>query len=140
VLLLASALSVGQIYWDGDLEKPDWRGVGRLLEAGYEPGDLVVLRIVTDIVPMRYYFPDLEWTFLVDSPVPDPWAEIEARARQVWLVWRERHSSLHLAGRNLPVEIYREADPMTRAWLEAHRDQIVSEHSLPGIVVIEVAP
>lgn len=140
VLLLASALSVGQIFWDGDLEKADWRGVGRLLEAGYRQGDLVVLRTVEHIVPLHYYFPDPEWTFLVDNPAPDPWAEIETRAEQIWLVWGNPHGSNHLTAQSLPVDVYSEASPMTQAWLTAHREKILAEHTLPGIVVIQIAP
>lgn len=140
VLLLASALSVGQIYWDTDLARSDWRGVAGLLEAGYQPGDLVVLRGSGEILPLGYYFPDFEWTFLSADPAPDAWAEIEAQARQVWLVWSNNHPYNHLTGQSLPVDIYAEADPLTQDWLEAHREQIVAEHRLPGIVVLQVTP
>ncbi|MEJ2211312.1 MAG: hypothetical protein P8129_20040, partial [Anaerolineae bacterium] len=79
-------------------------------------------------------------TFLTDNPASDPWAEIDASARQVWLVWSNPHTSNHLTAQSLPVDVYAEAPPTTLAWLEAHADRIVAKHVLPGIVLVQVAP
>jgi mannosyltransferase len=140
VLLVASALSVGQIYWDPALAKADWRGASRLLEANYQQGDLVVTGCLNDSVALGHYLHHPEWMFLQEILAPDAWAEIEDRTGQVWLVWSDHNGYNHLISPARAIDVYSEAGPPAQGWLDAHRDQIVAEYTLPGIVVIQVAP
>jgi mannosyltransferase len=136
LLLLSSALSVAQILWDPALSKADWRSVGTLLKENYQTGDRVVLRILEDTIPFHYYSPDVEWTYATNRPEPNPWDDIEAGYHQLWLVWSNPHTSNHLLVAKEPFDIYTEADPMTIAWLSAHREEIVAEWSLSRLTVL----
>lgn len=136
LLLSASALSVAQVLWDPALSKADWRSVGNLLQAGYRQGDQVVLRAIEDTVSLHYYSPDVEWTYVVNHPEPDPWPEIEAGCRRLWLVWSNPRGSNHLPVSVLPFDIRTEADPATVAWLAAHQEETVEEWKLSGLSVL----
>jgi hypothetical protein len=138
LLLLASTLSVVQILWDPALAKADWRSVGTLLKENYQAGDRVVLRMLEDAIPFHYYSPDVEWTYATNRPESNPWDDIEAGYRRLWLVWSNPNTSNHLPVANEPFDIRAEADPMTVAWLTAHREEIVAEWSLSRLAVLLV--
>jgi mannosyltransferase len=138
LLLVASTLSVSQILWDPALAKSDWRSVGVLLKENHHEGDRVVLRVVEDTVPLHYYAPHAEWTYVTNRPESDPWLEIERGYRRLWLVWSSPHTSNHLPVATGPFDIYTESDPATIAWLDAHQEEIVQEWNLSGLTVLLV--
>jgi 4-amino-4-deoxy-L-arabinose transferase-like glycosyltransferase len=142
LLLSSSALSVTQVLYDPALAKTEWRNVGELLQAGYDEGDQVVLRIVEDTVPLHYYSPDPAWTCATNRPEPDPWPVIENNYRRLWLVWSSPHTTSHLPVSTMPFDIYTEADAATAAWLTAHQEDVIGEWHFAGltILLVQLAP
>lgn len=142
LLLSASALSLAQVLYDPALTKTEWRSVGALLQAEYQDGDQVVLRIVEDTVPLHYYSPDQAWTYVTNRPEPNPWPTIETNYRRLWLVWSNPHSTSHLPVSTTPFDIHTEADAGTVAWLTAHQEDVIGEWRFAGLTVllVQLAP
>jgi hypothetical protein len=139
-LLFASILSTTRIWSDQEMNKEDWQSAMALVTEGRQPEDLIVMHQAEDIVPARYYYPQsLEpWAYVDSAQATGLWNAIMAEyaPSRLWLVYRNANVSAHLVTQALPFDIYSQADPHTRAWLAAHRSQVVAEHILAGITVL----
>jgi uncharacterized membrane protein len=144
-LILAMTLGTSQIYTSPVLAKEDWKGAVAYIADRFQAGDAVALRSAYDLAPFLYYGHNLPWVPIEQSlehGSSTPWAAITTDRQRLWILYLSPRNSGHLVNKTPSFDIYTEADPDTRAWLLAHRDNIVDERRFASLAVLlmELAP
>jgi mannosyltransferase len=144
-LILAMTLGTSQIYVSSVLAKEDWKEGVAYIADRFQEGDAVALRSAYDLAPFVYYGHDLPWVPIeqsIERGGSAPWAAITTDRQRLWILYLSPRNSGHLVSKAPSFDIYTEADPDTRAWLLAHRENIVDERHFASLAVllIQLAP
>ncbi|MFQ5612225.1 MAG: glycosyltransferase family 39 protein [Anaerolineae bacterium] len=137
VLVVATALACGRIFFDPALAKEDWRAAAAYVAGAEQPGDGLALRQFQDRLPFgHYYAGKLPLQIITTNRQTTPPAEIAAGHRRLWIVQRRPLASTHALAGNVPLHWTGEADPVVRTWLEDQAGRLAEEQTFPGVYVL----
>ncbi|RME97176.1 MAG: hypothetical protein D6768_20280 [Chloroflexi bacterium] len=136
ILLLASGAGLLRMHIEPEFTKEDWRAAARTVQAAEQPGDALIVRSVQSSIAFGYYYRGVltpqtgsvnEQTFPPESLIGD--------SRRVWLVYRRPFRPTHAFAGSAPFSWRDVDDPVLGPWLNAHRNYLADEITLPGVYV-----
>jgi mannosyltransferase len=119
--------------------KEDWRGAAESIRMQSETGDVILVRVYQEAVPLDYYgLLDLSWipvetNFVVALPGLDP------SAKEYFLVYWIPSQSAHSFGTQTP-KTYTEIDPQVKEWLDRNFRILRVENDYHGVVILILEP
>jgi hypothetical protein len=119
--------------------KEDWRRAAGAIRGQFQPGDLLLLRVYQEAVPLEYYgLLDRDWRPLETNGVLDL-PEIGADTRLCYLVYWFPAQSAHSFGTEIPKALA-EDDPAVGEWLEETLDLVREDIFFNGVVILILKP
>jgi mannosyltransferase len=142
VALLAAAMLPGlwNTYTASEgYRKEGWKQAAESLKAQLAPGDLLLLRVFQEVVPLQYYgLLDRDWKVVetngsVQLPVID-----QAVGKCYFIYWWPSQSA-HSFGTPIPAVI-EEPNPLVQQWIEENLAASEMEIRFPGVVILRLEP
>ena len=135
--LLALTVGSARLHLDPAVTKEDWREAVAFVNDHARPDDQVVVDQEEWTLLVRYYGCDLPVSSLSTTSLQALWTSLGPGER-MWLLYRHRGESAHLVARSQPFDIFKDADPATAEWLEAHREHTTAHLRLPGVDLLRI--
>lgn len=140
--LLAAAMLPGlwNIFQEAEgYRKEGWKQAAESLQAQFAPGDLLLLRVYQEVVPLQYYgVLDRDWKVVetnggVQLPLID-----RAVGKCYFIYWWPSQSA-HTFGTPIPGAI-EEPNPLVRGWMDENLAASEMEIRFPGVVILRLKP
>jgi mannosyltransferase len=140
--LLAAAMLPGlwNIYLPAEgYRKEGWKSAAESLQAQFVPGDLLLLRVYQEVVPLQYYgMLDRDWKVIETNGVVEL-PQIDEQAGKCYFVYWWPSQSAHSFGTPIP-SVIEEPNPLVRQWVEENLAASEMEVRFPGVIILRLEP
>jgi mannosyltransferase len=140
-LLTATMLAeLWNVYLPGEgFQKEDWRGAMNSLRSRLQPGDLLLLRVYQEMVPLQYYgMLDREWIAVETNNVVEL-PEINSDMAVCYFIYWWPAQSAHSFGAPNPRNID-EPNPRVREWMNDTFRLRDAQNRFHGVVILILEP
>jgi mannosyltransferase len=119
--------------------KEDWRAAAESIRTQYGKGDVILVRVFQEAVPLDYYgLLDLPWS-AIETNLVVTLPDVDPAAKEYFLVYWIPSQSAHSFGTKTP-DSYAEIDPEVAEWLDCNFITLRVENYYHGIVILILEP
>jgi mannosyltransferase len=130
-------LNITVVFYRDDHESDDWNGVAQYIDQNYQAGDGLLFYTPIELyATLRYSDLSMDVPTAWLENAPDPAEQYHTEPTRIWLVFRDRRSTVHRLGAMPDIDPQEPNNTWISDWLTGRDDQIVSTKVFNGVAVI----